>query len=243
MTMRDVEWDACVLEPRHDRELESYVRRELGAVPPAVPYFTASPWLVRSMAGLSYHCAPLAHLDYELADLVSLVVSQDSSCRYCYGVQRTLMRVHGLPEARIRQIEQNFLEAEIEPRTKVALEFARRFVRASPPVSDADLHALSASGFGGPEIRELAFQAAYSVFMNRLMTTAAIPVESVERLAEHWALGWIAPFARLVMRRRWRRAEVTPLTAEQRVGPWSYLVCALDGYPRRPRCASALDGM
>ena len=70
------------------------------------------------MVTLSYYGAPLAYVDYELADLVSLVVSQDSSCRYCYGMQRTVMRVHGVSEARIRQIEQNFLEAEIDPRTK-----------------------------------------------------------------------------------------------------------------------------
>jgi len=243
MTLRDVEWDACVLEPRHDRELESYVRRELGVLPSAVPYFTASPWLVRSMANLSYYGAPLVHLSYELADLVGLVVSQDNSCRYCYGIQRTVMRVHGLPEARIRQIEQNFLEAEIDPRTKLALDFARRISRAAPLVSASDAQPLRAAGWEPQAIKELAYQAAYNVFMNRLMTTAAIPIAPVERLAEHWALGWIAPFMRLAMRRRWRTGDATPLPPELRGGPWSYLVCALDGLPAARALRAALDGM
>lgn len=243
MSLTDVEWDACVLEPRHDRELESYVRRELGAVPSAVPYFVASPWLVRSMASLSYHGAPLVHLDYMLADLVGLVVSQDNSCRYCYGVQRTVMRVHGLPDARIRQIEQNFLEAEIDPRSKLALDFARRISRASPLVTAADANALLAAGWQTLAVKELAFQAANNVFMNRLMTAAAIPVASVERASEHWALGWIAPVARLLMRRRWRRVGVEPLTPAQRSGPWSALVCALDGLPAARALRTALDEM
>ncbi len=243
MTLRDVEWAACLLEPRHDRELEAYVRRELGAVPSAVPYFTPSPWLVRAMASLSYNGAPLVHIDYALADLVSLVVSQDSSCRYCYSAQRTVMRVHGLAEARIRQIEQNFLEAEIDPSTKLALDLARRIARAAPPPTAADTQSLAAAGFAPGAIRELAYQAAYSVFMNRLMTAAAIPVASVERMERHWALGWLAPFARLVMRRRWRRGEVTRLSPEQRAGPFSYLVHALDGLPSAPALRTALDGM
>jgi alkylhydroperoxidase family enzyme len=243
MTLSDVEWDACVLEPHHDRELESYMRRELGAVPSAVPYFTASPWLVRSMASLSYYGAPLVHLSYVLADLVGLVVSQDNSCRYCYAIQRTVMRVHGLPEGRIRQIEQNFLEAEIEPRTKLALEFARRISRAAPLVSASDAQPLRAAGWEPQALKELVYQSAYQVFMNRLMTMAAIPIAPVERQAEHWVLGWIAPVMRLVMRRRWRTAGATPLPAELRVGPWSYLVCALDGLPAARALRTTLDGM
>ena len=243
MMLHDVEWDACVLEPRHDRELESYVRRELGSVPSAVPYFTASPWLVRSMASLSYYGAPLVYIDYPLADLVGLVVSQDNSCRYCYGVQRTVMRVHGLPEARIRQIEQNFLEAEIDPRTRLALDFARRISRAAPLVTANDADALRAAGWETQAIKELAYQSAYNVFMNRLMTTAAIPIASVERVAEHWALGWLAPVVRLLMRRRWRRGAVAALSPEQRGGPWSYLVCALDGLTAARALRTAIDQM
>ncbi|MBM4337902.1 MAG: hypothetical protein FJ108_18590 [Deltaproteobacteria bacterium] len=243
MTLHEVEWDACVLEPRYDRELESFVRREVGTVPSSVPYFTASPWIVRSMASLSYFGAPLVYIDYPLADLVGLVVSQDNSCRYCYGIQRTVMRVHGMPEAQIRQIEQNFLEAEIDPRTKLALDFARRISRASPLVSALDAVALREAGWSNPAIKELAFQAALNVYMNRLMTAPAIPIASVERAAEHWALGWLAPLLRLVMRRRWRRSGVAPLEPEQRTGPWSYLVCALDGLPAAGALRTALDEM
>jgi AhpD family alkylhydroperoxidase len=243
MTLRDVEWDACVFEPRHDRELEEFVRNQVGAVPSAVPYFTASPWIVRSMASLSYFGAPLVHIDYTLADLVGLVVSQDNSCRYCYGMQRTVMRVHGMPEKQIREIEQNFLEAEIDPRTKLALDFARRISRASPLVGASDAAALRAAGWHTLAIKELAFQSANNVFMNRLMTAPAIPIAGVERQAEHWALGWVAPFARLVMRRRWRTSAAARLRPEQKSGPFAYLSNALDGLPAAAALRKAIDEM
>jgi len=231
LVLSDVEWDACVLEPRHDRALEAYVRRELGTVPSAVPYFTISPWVVRSMTKLSYFGAPLVHMDYFLADLVGLVVSQDNSCRYCYGVQRMLMRVHGLPEARNREIEQNFLGAQIDPRAKSALDFARRVSRSAPLVGGADAAGLRAAGWTPDAIKEIAFQAAYNVYMNRLMTVAAIPVASVEKLAEHWALGWIAPVIRVLMRPKLKRSRLAPLPSERYSGPWEYLVRALADLP------------
>lgn len=243
MILSDVEWDACVFEPRHDRELESYVRKEVGSVPSAVPYFTDAPWVVRSMASLGYFGAPLVHIDYVLADLVGLVVGQDSSCRYCYGMQRTLMRIHGMPEARIRQIEQDFLEAEIDPQTKAALDFARRISRGAPVVTRTDANALVASGWSKLAIAELAFQAAYNVYMNRLMTAIAIPIAPVERIATHWALGWFAPFARLSMRRHWHRVAAERLPEELRVGPFSYLVVAFDGLPAARALRTTIDQM
>jgi alkylhydroperoxidase family enzyme len=243
MILSDVEWDACVLEPRHDRELEAYVRKEIGTVPTAVPYFTPSPWLVRAMTTMAYFGSPLVHVDYLLADLVGLVVSQDSSCRYCYGMQRTMMRVHGVPEARIRQIEHDFLEAGIDPQSKAALDFARRISRASPRVTAADANALVAAGWTRMAIAELAFQAAYNVFMNRLMTAGAIPVAPVERIAQHWALGWFAPLVRLLMRRRWHRVSAERLPAALREGPFAYLVVALDGLPAARALRGAIDEM
>lgn len=41
--LKHVEWEACLIEPRHDRELERYVRSELDTVPPMVPYVVAAP--------------------------------------------------------------------------------------------------------------------------------------------------------------------------------------------------------
>lgn len=242
MALRDVEWQACILEPRRDAALEGDVRRVFGGVPPAVTYFTLAPWVVRSMASLSEFGAPLAHLDHLLADLVALVVSQDNSCRYCFAAQEVMMRVHGLSAARIRQIEHDFLEAEIDPRSKAALDFARRISRASPMITPPDAGPLRDAGWSVPAIKELCWHAAYSVYMNRLMTEVAVPPESPERLSEHWALGWVAPVARLVMRRRWRRlARPAPLGPGAHAGPWSEIVQALDGLSVAPELRRVLD--
>lgn len=241
--LADVEWDACVLEPRRDRELEAYVRRGLGTVPSSIAYFTPAPWVVRSITEMSPFGAPLLHVDPVLGDLIGLVVSQDNSCRYCFGVQRLMLRVHGLPEARIRKLEQGFLDAEIDPRAKSALDFARRLSRAAPLASASDTEELRAAGWSSEAIRELAFHTVFNVYMNRLMTIAAIPFAPVEGLADLWPIRFIAPVMRFRMRRRQNRAraraaELPPSPAR---GPWAYLVGALDGLPSARPLRETLD--
>jgi AhpD family alkylhydroperoxidase len=229
--LADVEWDACVLQPQRDRELEAFVRRELGAVPSSVAYFTGVPWVVRSMPGIAG--GVFLHIDSVLDDLIGLVVSQDNSCRYCFGIQRMMLRVHGLPDSRIRQLEQGLIEAEIDPRARAALDFARRVSRAAPLSSATDTRELRAVGWKVEAIREMAFCAVTDVYMNRLMTTAAIPYAPVEGLADSWSTRLLAPVIRAAMQRRIRRqlARSAELAPEPARGPWAYLVAALEGLP------------
>ncbi|HXX47691.1 MAG TPA: hypothetical protein VEN47_05665 [Myxococcota bacterium] len=229
--LADVEWEACPLAPHRDRALEAELRREMGTVPSGLVYFTPVPWVVRSTTALAPFSAPMLHCDGGIGELIGVVVSQDNSCRYCFGMTRMLLRVHGFSEARIRELEHDFLEAGIDPRAKAALDFARRISRASPLVGASDLAEVRAAGWSVAAVRELACVSAYSVYMNRLMTVGAVPYEPMERLASAWVIPWIAPFLRLQMRRRQKHAvERARASGEVRAdGPWSFLVRALAG--------------
>jgi AhpD family alkylhydroperoxidase len=235
--LADVEWDVCVLEPRRDPELEAYMRRGVGAVPSSVPYFASVPWVVRSMASLGPLGAPPLHVDTALAELLGLVVSQDNSCRYCFGMQRMMLRVYGFSDRRIHAIESNFLEAEIDPRAKLALEFARRVSRAAPRVTSADAAPLHDAGWRREAVRELAYIAAYDVYMNRLMTVGAVPFAPAERMGNAWLVRGIAPLMRFSMRRLQRRARERAAAVQLEIrGPFAYLLHALADLP----CAKPL---
>jgi hypothetical protein len=141
-TLRDIEWEACLLEPVRDPTLEKFVRQEMGGVPPIVPYFEVCPWVVRSLMTINQYRVRLVHVSFALADLIGLVVSQENSCRFCYATQRVLMRAQGLPERRIRQLEDDFAAAQLDPPERAALEFARHIARCSPRPLGADRAAL-----------------------------------------------------------------------------------------------------
>jgi alkylhydroperoxidase family enzyme len=229
--LEHVEWEECLLEPRVDLELEAEVRRQLGAVPSSTRFLARSPWIVPSILRLLHYSAPIVHTPFALADLVSLVVSQDNSCRYCYATQRTLMRLQGVPERRIPRLEQDFLRAELDPRERVALDFARRLSRGSPLADGADWRRMVDTGFAPDEIREVALIAATNVYMNRLTTLPAVPPQRIESIAARRFLRFAAPVTRRIVQRHLRRSEPVALPDHLRGGAYGYVVGALSGLP------------
>jgi len=196
---------------------------------------------VRSLVAMNHYCGRLAHLDPRVSDLVVLVVSQDNSCRYCFAVQRYLLRMQGFPEKRIRALEDGLFAAELDDKERAALEFARRFSRAQPLVSDRDLDPLRQAGWSEPAIREIAFSAAAMVYYNRLSTLPAIPPHDFEALPDRWWARLLAPLIGRSMRRMVRRGAPESLPPEARAGPYAELVAAFDGLPAARALRRLLD--
>ena len=239
--VRDIEWEACLLEPKRDREVERRVRRQSGRVPDSIRYYAACPWATDSIAELNLLVRTRAHLESPLSELAILVVSQDNSCRFCFAAQRILLRVQGISRRRVARLEQDLLTAELNPRERAALDFARRVSRSNPLPSLGDQKALRDAGFGEMAIKELAALVALDIFFNRLSTLPALPPAQLERISEAWYLRFARPvLARLVGT---RRVDPQSLTDEERTGPFSYAVLALDGLPVASALRRALNRM
>ncbi len=227
--MQDVEWLDPLVERERSLELEQYVKQRLGVVPRMTGFFTACPWIMRAYIDLTV--AERVHIGHELTDLVGLVVSQDNSCRFCYAAVRVFLRVMGMPEDRIRRLEGNLETVQLDARTKLALDFARRISRSTPLPSGADKKALLDAGYSKAAIKELAFVAAEIVFHNRVMTLPAMPPQLPERLARSRLLGLLRPLLQRRLRRMRKKGQPEPLSDELKSGPYTYLVLALDGLP------------
>jgi alkylhydroperoxidase family enzyme len=173
----------------------------------------------------------LVHVSFALADLIGLVVSQENSCRFCYATQRVLLRAQGLPERRIRQLEDDFSAAQLDPAERAALEFARRIARCSPRPSGADRATLSRAGWSEEAIKELAFVGTAHVYFNLVATIPALPVQRIERLSRNWLLAVLAPLMGRRVRAHQVRGDRQVLPAELRSGPYAGLVQSLDGLP------------
>ncbi len=241
--IREIEWERPPLvEPIPDAEIERWAR-ESGA-PRIYPlrYFTRCPWLARSMVRLG--ALELAHLGHELADVAVLVVSRDNSCRFCYAGARVLLRVNGMSEASIESLEGDLVTAELEPRRRLGLEFARRLSRSNPPPSATEVEALREAGFSREELLELAFVTAQYVVVNRITTLIALPTERMERLDRGWLIR-LMRLMRPIIRRvigesRIRRPPVF-LSVEEKSGPFAAEVVGLDGLPAARKLRQILD--
>lgn len=227
--LQNIEWEACLLEPTCDAELERSVREAFGFIPDWVPYFLRSPWIVRAF--VDFENLRLVHADLEFAEMIALVVGQENSCRYCYAAHHAILRVLGMREDDVRELEHELLVAELKPRVKHGLDFVRRVARSSPLPSPADRAPLLAAGYTPAAIDEIAFLASVHVFANRLTTIPAIPPQEVERFPERWFVRAFRPFLAWQLRRaHGKRADERP-PCNPPAGPFSALVTALGGLP------------
>lgn len=238
----DVSWDQCLLEAAPDRQAEAALRRETGAAPGWIRYFLSCPWLPRAAIRLGIDNKLLVHLDFPTVDLIALVVSQENSCRYCYAVTRMALRVLGMSEERMQQLEQRLASGDLEPKAAAAIRFARRMTRASPLVTPQDLESLRAAGYSDAEIREIAFSVAFIAFFNRISTIPALPPQSWERLADRWFMRLFRPlFARTV--RGWRKRGQPASFARPPEGPFTGVLLQFEGSPIGPVLASVLSDL
>lgn len=226
-----VEWEACLLEPVVDPAATRALRRELGFVPHGTTFFLDSPWIRRAPLLLRSFFMPLVHVRPAVQEMIALVVSQDNACRYCYAATRSLLRILGYPEARIRRLDEGLPSTDLDPRERLALDFARRVSRASPLASAADARPLLEAGWDEAGVREIAFVTVVNIFYNRLSTLAALPPEAVERLATTWRVRLLRPFVVWMLKRRRVPAMSMAPPPGQAAGPFAELVDALDDLP------------
>lgn len=239
--LASVAWEQCVLERRPDPEITLHVRQHAGFVPPHLDYFTSCPWVARQFAYWESMRIPLLALEPGLVEMISLVVAQDNSCRYCFAATRTMLRALGFGNDTIRVLEQDLATADLPAATRAALEFARRLSRGNPLPGPGALAQLAAHGFEHDARREIVYLTGLSVLANRIITLAAIPPEAMERLSERRWIALLRPLASLLLRRNRRRVRPTALPAAMQDGPFRDVVRAFDGHPLGPRLWTQID--
>ena len=231
------DWGECLLPPSPvSPAMLADVKREMGAVPSWVSRLAPAPWVLRAFVKTTQK--PFAYAPPGLWELIGLVVSQDNSCRYCFGVQRVLMRVFGYPEAYLAKLERDFHVADLSPMQRAALDYARKISRANPRPRRGEYEDLERAGLSRPAIAEVAFAAAASAFMNRIATLLALPVETeLESLLDRRLFRVLRPMMAWRMRPKPRRPE--PLLRNE--GPGAVVVAALGDSPSAGLLRRTLD--
>jgi uncharacterized peroxidase-related enzyme len=209
------------------RGLAAEVKKRTGGVLPAwATHTTAVPWVALACARITEK--RMAHMPLALGDLIALVVSQDNSCRYCYGATRMVLKILGYRDDQVDRIERDLHRSDLSQPEQVALEFARKVSHANPRPTAVDRDALLRAGYSPAAVAEVAYTAAFVGFPNRIASLFALPPERFERMVDH-------PFVRLIrplVARRLRGRRVPPVPLPQpNTGPCADVIAALDGSP------------
>jgi alkylhydroperoxidase family enzyme len=237
-----VSWEACLIEPQRDRAIESYARRKMGMPFPPVRYFTPVPWVARALVDLHPELGLLLHLDTHHSDVLTLVVSQENSCRFCYAAIRMLLWAQGMSEARIQRIEQKLSGADLAPKLAAAIAFGRRQSRIGPEAAGEARRILREAGVGDDEMKEVAFVVGVTDFTNRLATITAMPPQMMERMPERLFMRPLRPLLKRIIERQRVRGRAVPL---ERVPAYPYgrLIEAYAGSPIAPALSRIIEEM
>src|SRR3989442_480239 len=180
----NLEWGECIVPAVPvPRALQAEVRRAVGAVPGWLARLAPSRWLVRALCEII--ARPFAHAPLEVCNQVALVVSQENSCRYCYGIQRAVLKIFGQRDEYIDALARDAQVGELAPSVRAALDLARRLTRANPQPGGADLDALVGAGFSRPAAAEIVFAAAANAFTIRIRTLLGLPPVPLEAFVQN----------------------------------------------------------
>ncbi len=74
--------------------------------------------------------------------MVAMVAAQENSCRYCYGLNRVVLKIVGYAEAFIDPLERDMRVAELDEKQCAVLAFCRNLVRSRPRPARSEAEAL-----------------------------------------------------------------------------------------------------
>lgn len=193
-----------------------------------------SPW-VREVA-LDAQRIPFTQIKPEQLALIHLVVSQESSCRYCYGTARAYLQLFGFDERFVDEVEREAQLAETDPAQRAFLSFCRRLAKSNPRPARQDRDQLVSLGYSPQAVAEIAFVVGLVCLSNRIATLSAAPPAELERLNR--------PFWRLLRPYfRWRLSRFHPgdFPEPPRDGPFERVLAELRGSPAAGALHKALS--
>ena len=159
--------------PAPSQPILDAVAKQLGSVPNLFRLAALSPAALQGYAGLSN--ALTKALDVRTRERIAIAVAQVNGCDYCLSAHTYL----GLNLAKIdaAEIALNRKGASSDPKADAAVRFAAAIVQARGHVSDADLAAVRAAGYGDAQIVEIILLAAENVLTNLLNNVAETDID------------------------------------------------------------------
>ena len=160
--------------PEATRASLNAVQKKLGVVPNLFRLVATSPAELEGYLGIGQALSK-ATLDSRTQERIALVVAELNGCGYCLSAHSYLGRnVARLDDA---EIAANRHGASNDPRADAAVRFAAAIVESRGHVSDAELAAVKAGGYGDAEILEIVLAVALNTFTNYANEVARTPID------------------------------------------------------------------
>ncbi|MHC4607895.1 MAG: carboxymuconolactone decarboxylase family protein [Planctomycetota bacterium] len=158
------------------RELLGAVKQKFGVVPNIIRGLANSPAALEAYLGFS-GALQGSSISPKLREQIALAVGETNGCQYCVSAHSLLGKKVGIGNE--EALESRRGKAS-DPKAQAALTFAGQLLEKRGWVSDEDVSALRAAGFGDPEIAEIVATVALNIFTNFFNHVAATKIDFPE---------------------------------------------------------------
>lgn len=150
------------------------VHQQLGVVPNLMKLVGNSPAALEGYLALNGALAK-GNLDVRLRERIALTVAELNGCAYCLAAHSYLAT--NLAKLDAAEVDAARDGHSADTKADAALRFARRVVESRGQVSDAELAALQAAGFGPGEVVEIVLNVALNLLTNYVNNVAATEID------------------------------------------------------------------
>ena len=163
--------------PAASQPLLAAVEKQLGSVPNLFRLLGSSPAVLEGYLGLAGALGK-GKLDVRTKNRLAMTVAEANGCDYCLSAHTYLGKnVARLDDA---ELTANRDAGSSDPKAAAALRFARQVVLARGHVSDAEVSAVQAAGFGQGEVLEIVLHTVLNTLTNYVNTVAQTPIDFPE---------------------------------------------------------------
>ncbi len=160
--------------PSASRPLLHAVAKQLGSVPNLFRLVAQSPAALEGYLGLNGALARGA-IDGRTRERIALAVAEHNGCSYCLSAHTYLGK--NLAKLDDAEIAANREGGSSDPKAAAAVRFAARVAHERGHVSDADLEAVRAAGYGDAQVLEIVLHVALNTFTNYVNEVAKTDVD------------------------------------------------------------------
>lgn len=155
-------------------EIYGIMESQWGMIPEAFSMFSTSPELMSVQFNNLNMYMKHATLSGKLLAFIRLVVSEIEDCKYCVGMNSSILMQYGvLPEVSA-EVKLDPAKAPLDEKEKALLLFVVKVVKESNAVEAADVENLRSLGWDDKEILEASYHATSQVGADKLFNAFKI---------------------------------------------------------------------
>ena len=149
------------------------VTKQMGGVPNILATMAQSPAALEGFLGFAGGLSK-GSLAPAVREQIALAVAGANTCDYCASAHTALGKGAGLTA---QEMTRNLTGESSDPKVAALLSFARQVVSKRGNVSDADLSAFRAAGYGDAAVVEVVAQVALNIFTNYFNHVAGTEID------------------------------------------------------------------